>query len=113
MVTSNHGGKPENRTKTGRFAAGTSGNPGGRPRRTAKELEVLGCIRGLSALAPVVLEDLLRDKTANPACRLKAAEIVLERTYGKPVASVQVETRPDVLAEIRAEVEKIKEETKE
>lgn len=98
----------DNRTKTGRFAKGKSGNPGGRRRRTALEAQALECIRGLSPLAPLVLEELLLDKNAKPADRLKAVEIVLDRAYGKPVAPVQVETAPGVMAEIRAEVAKIK-----
>lgn len=100
----------DNRTKSGQFKPGKSGNPGGRRRRTELEAQALECIRGLSPLAPLVLEEILEDKKAKPADRLKAVEIVLERAYGKPVAPVQVDARPGVLDEIRAEVAKIKEE---
>ncbi len=97
------------RTKTGKFKPGRSGNPGGRPKLTALQKESMACIQGLAPLAPIVLEQLLTDEKAPPAVRLKAVEIVLERAYGKPVASVQLaDDRTDVLEEIRAEVAKIR-----
>lgn len=91
------------------FAPGQSGNPSGRPKTTPEQQDALAAIRALAPNAAEVLSNIMSDEKAAPAARLKAAEIVLERTYGKAEAPVRVEdTRETTLGSIRAEVEKIK-----
>ena len=104
--------KPENRQRTGNstsFKPGRSGNPGGRPRRTQEERDALAKIRELAPRAAEVLEEML-DNDATPApTRIKAVELILDRTYGKPDMAVKVEDpKNDALKDIREQVARIK-----
>lgn len=97
----------ENRKKTGQFVRGKSGNPGGRPKRTEEQKKALDDVRALAPTAARTLRHMLTGKEIPAAQRLKAVEIVLERTYGKPEARVEVST-PDngIMEEIRKRMEK-------
>jgi hypothetical protein len=91
------------------FKPGQSGNPGGRPKKTPEQKDALEAIRDLAPNAPAVLMDIMNNPTAPAAARLKAVEMILDRTYGKPDMAVKLEDpRSDVLSEIRATVNKIK-----
>lgn len=91
---------PENRTKTGKFKAGQSGNPGGRPKipEDVKEATRAACPKAVA-----VLVELLDDK--KPLIRLEAAKTLLDRGYGKAVqmqdVSLDVAGNLDVTAQIR------------
>lgn len=53
--------------------------------------------------------DVMNNPSAPPAARLKAVEMILDRTYGKPDMAVKVEDpKNDVLQDIRDVVNKIK-----
>ena len=78
---------PENRTKTGQFRPGHSGNPGGRP-KMPEEFRQLARENSVPALQ-VVVNILKNPKSANKD-RLKAAEIILDRAWGKPVQGVEM-----------------------
>ena len=72
---------PQNRDRTGRFIAGQSGNPGGRPvgfRELIKESTADG-----SELVDVVV-NVLRDQTASNRERMEAATWLADRGFGKP-----------------------------
>lgn len=92
------------------FAKGQSGNPGGRPRGSG----IAGLVRERTAdgVEPVeVLLKIMRDKKAAKRDRIKAAEVLLDRGWGKPQQQVEVTTPPvadlskltvDQLREVRA-----------
>ena len=74
---------PQNRDLTGRFIAGQSGNPGGRPvgfREQIKESTADG-----SELVEMVL-NVLRDENASNRERMEAATWLADRGFGKPAA---------------------------
>ena len=104
--------QPQNRKRSGNktsFKPGQSGNPGGRPKATPEQRDALAAIRDLAPEASSVLLSVMRDERSPAAARLRAVEIVLERTYGKAEASLRVDDGREVtLKNIRAEVEKIK-----
>ena len=72
---------PQNRDLTGRFIAGQSGNPSGRPkgfRAYIQESTAEG-----NELVEVVL-GVLRDQTASNRERMEAATWLADRGFGKP-----------------------------
>lgn len=75
------------------FKKGQSGNPGGRPKRTDAEKEALEAIRKLAPKVPKLLTELIEDAKASAAIRLEAAKMILDRTYGKPDARVQMDAK--------------------
>ena len=77
---------PANRTATGKFAAGVSGNPSGRPKIPA---DVREAIRAACPEAVKVLIDLLHSK--KEAYRLEAAKTLLDRGYGNPESMSKIE----------------------
>lgn len=85
---------PENREKTGQFARGKSGNPGGRPKWTEEQRKALEDVRALAPTAARELRRMLTAKDTPWSQKLRAIEIVLERTYGKPAAKVTVTQIP-------------------
>ena len=91
---------PENRSNSGRFVAGKSGNPGGRPKIPD---DVKEATRAACPKAVAVLVALLDDK--KPLIRLEAAKTLLDRAYGKPTQmqdiSLDMAGGLDVTAQIR------------
>lgn len=73
------------------FKPGQSGNPNGRPKRTEAEKDALEQIKKLAPNVPALLQSIMADAAASPAYRLKAAEMILDRTYGKAEAAVRVD----------------------
>ncbi len=65
---------------------GRSGNPNGRPRIPA---EVRELARGASAEAVQLFIDTLRDQTLDPEVRMKAADRLLDRAWGKPTTAIE------------------------
>ena len=70
---------PNNRDKSGRFIAGQSGNPRGRPKEDPDAREILKAATPAAARA---LVELLQSKREN--IRFIAAQEILNRTQGKP-----------------------------
>lgn len=75
-------GGPESRALNGRFTPGHSGNPGGRHKglaayireRTAEGTELVDFVLGL-----------MRNRRQDPGIRLKAAEWLAERGFGRTI----------------------------
>ncbi len=80
-----------NRTKTGQFMPGVSGNPKGRPKDTPEQKELKARCKELSNDAVEVLASILKDKGAKESDRIRAAEAILNRGYGMPKQSVDLE----------------------
>lgn len=70
---------PENREKTGQFAPGQTGNPGGRPKMPE---ELKEAFRSHSETALQTLVDVMTNGVKD-GDRVKAAEVILDRGYGK------------------------------
>ena len=81
---------PQNRTKTGRFKPGSSGNPGGRPKHTPEQRDALEAVKSLAPDAVETMERLLKAEDTPAALKVRIAEIVLDRAYGKPKQSADV-----------------------
>lgn len=66
------------------FRKGQSGNPGGRPKRTGEELDL---IRACKERTPEALDAIVSIMTdgENERNRLAAAQAIIERAWGKPV----------------------------
>jgi hypothetical protein len=63
------------------FQKGSSGNPGGRPKKdkTIQELARTHCPEALKTLASI-----MKDSDAPPAARVTASTAMLDRGYGRP-----------------------------
>lgn len=75
------------RDSKGRF---TGGNPGGGRPKMPEELKE--AFRKIAPDALNVLKKILLDENAKHGDRIKCAEIILDRGYGKPVQAVDLET---------------------
>lgn len=90
----------ENRQKTDKrkaprtaFKPGTSGNPGGRPRRTAEEFELIeACAKKVPEALDTIID--LMKNSKQDSVRLAAATSIIERKYGKAVDRKEVRTGP-------------------
>ena len=82
--------KPQNRLGSGRkapktaFKAGKSGNPGGRPKKSGEELDLIAACKSKTPAALAVIVDIMTNGEKEES-RLKAAQSIIERAYGKPV----------------------------
>lgn len=87
----------KNRGKGKPFKPGQSGNPAGRPKQTPEQRDALQMIRALAPDAADKLVEILNDPKASPAVKVQCIQIILERTYGKPDAHIEL-TQPDFTA---------------
>jgi hypothetical protein len=67
------------------FIEGKSGNAGGRP-KLPEELKIR--LRNLTPLAIDAMENIMMNEDNKPSDRLKAAELIYDRAYGKPIQQV-------------------------
>lgn len=66
------------------FKPGQSGNPNGRPKRTAEELDLISACKDRTPAALAVIESIMMEGE-NERNRLAAAQSIIERAYGKAV----------------------------
>jgi hypothetical protein len=73
------------------FKKGRSGNPGGRPKRTPEETNLIEACKHKTPEALAVIENLMHEGS-NERVRLAAAAFIIERGWGK--ATKHVEHKP-------------------
>ena len=71
------------------FKQGTSGNPGGRPKRTAQELDLIAACKAKTSAALDVLLSIMANGE-NERNRITAAMAIIERAHGKPLQPTTV-----------------------
>lgn len=91
----------EENLKRGNFKKGQSGNPSGRP-KIPNEVKKAFKTYTMEAIDTIV--DIMR--TGTPSLRYKAAEHILDRVIGKPVASVDASINNPVVEKFIASVTK-------
>lgn len=106
-------GNNEKTTRTGNngngFKPGQSGNPRGRPKTTPEQKDALQAIRDLAPDAAAELANILHSETTPVAAKLKAIDMIFERTYGKAESTLNVnDPMRDSLDDLRTEFMKIK-----
>ncbi len=93
---------PENNSNSGRFVAGKSGNPGGRPKIPE---DVKMAFRAACPEAVQILIGIMRNPKEKTPYRLDAIKTILDRAYGKPMQSQDISVDMagglDVTAQIR------------
>lgn len=87
-MAENSNGTAKRKPRGKPFKAGESGNPGGRPKRTAEELDLIAACKERAPEALAVIAGIMT-KGENERNRLAAANAIIERGYGKPVQPVE------------------------
>ena len=72
------------------FKKGRSGNPGGRPKRTEDEVNLIEACKQKTPEALAVIESLMHEGS-NERVQLAAAAFIIERGWGKATKRVEVE----------------------
>jgi hypothetical protein len=83
------------------FPKGQSGNPSGRQKIPADVKEMA---RGLTREAIQTLASVMRDKAAPHSARVRAAETILDRAWGRPETSANIRISGEVRELSTAEI---------
>lgn len=75
------------------FKPGQSGNPNGRPKMPP---ELIKAFRDRTQDALNTLVEIMNDKDGRGSERVKAAEVVLDRAWGKPIQAVDASVTSDI-----------------
>lgn len=81
----------EGRNEAGQFMKGVSGNPGGRPKRTPAEQEAIDKMKSATPEMVDLVLGIAKDPKASFYAKLQAAELILNRSMGKPETYLRVE----------------------
>ena len=81
------------RDEQGRFIKGQTGNPGGRP---ATPNEVKEMLRAAVAPSIKLLIDTVNNKNARLDLRIKSAETIIDRVYGRAVQPLALDAAPTI-----------------
>lgn len=82
------------------FPKGKSGNPGGRPKKTQEEYDLEAACRALAPEAVEVLARVMREGKAESS-RVRAAETVIDRGFGKAAQVVTGKDGKDIFESIK------------
>lgn len=85
------------------FAPGESGNPSGRPKVPTEVKEIL---KAAAPGAAKLLVEMVADEAQKPELRIKCAETVLDRVYGKAVQPIDGEMDSVVRFVLEGDAEK-------
>jgi hypothetical protein len=80
-------GLPENRTKTGQFVKGKSGNPGGRP-KVPEPFKELVQSKSVPALERII--EIMENPASKPGDVFMCAKLILEYANGKPTDNMNL-----------------------
>jgi len=78
---------PENRTKTGQFVKGKSGNPGGRP-KVPEPFKELVQRKSVPALERII--EIMENPASKPGDVFMCAKLILEYANGKPTDNMNL-----------------------
>ena len=79
------------RTANGQFAKGVSGNPGGRPKRTPAEQQAIDMMKEATPEMVQLVLNIARSEKSSFYAKLQAAELILNRSMGKPETYLRLE----------------------
>ena len=80
--------KPKRKAPKSAFKKGVSGNPGGRPKKTQEELDLVAACKEKAPEALATIAKIMTEGE-NERNRLAAAQAIIERGYGKPKETVE------------------------
>jgi hypothetical protein len=83
--------KPKDMPRGQPFVKGKSGNPGGRPKRTPEEADLIEACRTKTPEALQTILELM-EKSDNDRVKLAAAQYVIERGWGKAPERIELLT---------------------
>ena len=90
------------RTEKGQFQKGVSGNPGGRPKRTPAEQQAIDMMKSATPEMVELVLSIARSEKASYYAKLQAAELILNRSMGKPETYLHVDSAEQSMEEASA-----------